>query len=358
MSHYCRIIVDGSCAFVSPRMRMITPGFWMYRILHLLVFAVAAIVATTQLASANSDICMRMQQRLDQLNSSSDPDDYELTLRRDRVEAALDANDCPTIDEPIHAEPGRDVPLYDEPQRDQPLQELPGDVAQPRPYDILGNEPEPIEPDMSTAPVYGGRYQTLCVRTCDGYYFPISYETGAENFSRDQTQCQAQCPGAKLFYQPTDNQNPETMISLRGDVYKNMPNAFKFRNVGATATPQCFCQKPAGNFKTLGNPREVPVEPVKPVPAPDANKSLEARSEPAKPTESKPAEPAPAAGTANPSSIIQLGEPAKGNIEKPKPLTDDKPIDPNRKVRVVGPAFLPDQAGATSLQAPDQKSGR
>jgi hypothetical protein len=342
-----------------PRTRMIAPGCWMYRTLHLLVFAIGAVLAATQFASANSDICIRMQERLDQLNSRADPDDYELTLRRDRVEAALDANDCPIVDEPIHAEPRRDVPLYDEPQRDQPLhEELPREVAQPRPYDILGKEPEPIEPEMSTAPVYGGRYQTLCVRTCDGYYFPISYETGAENFSRDQTQCQAQCPGAKLFYQPTDKQDPETMISLRGDIYKNMPNAFKFRTVGATATPQCSCQKPAGNFKTLGNPREVSVEPVKPAPTPDEIKSLKAKAEPEKPGESKPAAPPSAAAAANPSSIIQLGEPAKGTIEKPKPLTEDKPIDPNRKVRVVGPTFLPDRAGATNLQAPDQKSAQ
>ncbi len=334
----------------------------MYRTFHLVVFAIGAFLATTQLSFATSDICARMQQRLDQLNSGTDPDDYELTLRRDRVEAALDANDCPVVDGPIGEEPQRDTPLYEEPQRDRPLREEPQrEAAQPPSYDILGKEPEAIEPEMSTAPVYGGRYQTLCVRTCDGYYFPISYDTSAENFSRDQAQCQAQCPGAKLFYQPTEKQNPETMISLKGDVYKNMPNAFMFKRVGATATPQCACQKPAGNFKTLGNPQQVPVEPLKPAPTPEPaqTKPVEAKAEPASPVESKPGEPAPtAAPAAKPSSIIQLGEPATTKADKPKPLTEDKPIDPNRKVRVVGPTFLPDQAGAASRQAPDQKSAQ
>jgi len=348
----------------------------MYRTLYLAAIAVAATLAATSVSFANSDICARMQERLDQLNSNINLDDYELTLRRDRVEAALDANDCPVLDEPIHEKPRRDVPLYEKPQRDRPLYEEPRrEAAQPRPYEVLGKEPEAVEPGMSTAPVYGGRYQTLCVRTCDGYYFPISYETGAENFSRDQAQCQAQCPGAKLFYQPTDNQNPEKMISLRGDIYKNMPNAFKFRKVGANATPQCTCQKAAGNFTTLGNPKELAKEPVKPALAPvpsKQDKPVEAKAEPVKPTQpaeakaepAKPAETKPAAATpasepaANPSSIIQLGEPAKIEAEKPKPLTEDKPIDPNRKVRVVGPTFLPDQAGATNPPAPDQKSAQ
>jgi hypothetical protein len=343
-------------------MRLTTLDHRMYRTISLATLAVGAILATTQLSFANSDICARMQERLDQLNSNTNLDDYELTLRRDRVEAALDANDCPVIDEPIREAPRRDVPLYEEPQRDRPLYEEPRrEAAQPGPYEVLGKQPEAVEPGTSTAPVYGGRYQTLCVRTCDGYYFPISYETGAENFSRDQAQCQAQCPDAKLFYQPTDNQNPEKMISLRGDLYKNMPNAFKFRKVGATATPQCTCQKAAGNFTTLGNPKELAKEPAKPAPTPEPsqNKPVEAKAEPAKPVESKPGESAPPAEpAANPSSIIQLGEPATTKAEKPKPLTEDKPIDPNRKVRVVGPTFLPDQAGATNPQAPDQKSAQ
>ncbi|MEK1891452.1 MAG: DUF2865 domain-containing protein [Phyllobacterium sp.] len=347
----------------------------MYRTIQSAVIAVAAILATAQLSHANSDNCARMQERLDQLNNSANIDDYELQLRRDRVEAALDANDCPIVDSPIHDQPRYDTPLRDEPipdypvretpQRDYPVRDEPRRATAEPSYEIYGSEPEPVEPEMSTAPAYGGRYQTLCVRSCDGYYFPISYDTGAENFSRDQAQCQSQCPGAKLFYRPTDNQDAGAMISLRGDAYKTMPNAFKFRKVGANATPQCSCQKAAGDFKTLGDPKDVartaptpkttaakpegarPAEPTKPA----AAQSQEAKAEPAVPA----SEPATQA-----SSIIQLGEPEtkKTEVEKPKPLTEDKPIDPNRKVRVVGPTFLPDQEGAINLQAPDQKSAQ
>jgi hypothetical protein len=319
----------------SPRMRMTILGRRMYRTFQIAFIAATAVLAATQLSSANSDICARMLNRLDELNRNADVDDFELSLRRDRVEAALDANNCSAADDRV----------YDEPEPD---------TAGSQSYEVLGKEPEPVEPEMSRAPVYGGRYQTLCVRACDGYYFPLSYETGAENFSRDQAQCQSQCPGAKLYYQPTDNPNPERMTSLSGEDYKDMPNAFKFRKVGANGTPQCGCQRSAGNFTTLGNPAAAtsatgkPGEPAKIV-------------EPAKPVETTIEPTVPAAqSTENPSSIIQLGEPATTKTEAPlpQPLTGDKPIDPNRKVRVVGPTFLPDQEGAINLRAPDQKTAQ
>ena len=32
-----------------------------------------------------------------------------------------------------------------------------------------------------------GTYRTVCVRSCDGYYFPISYATTAERFAGSET---------------------------------------------------------------------------------------------------------------------------------------------------------------------------
>jgi hypothetical protein len=269
----------------------------MNRTFQIVFIVAAAVLAATQLSSANSDICVRMLDRLDELNRNADVDDFELSLRRDRVEAALDANNCSAADDRV----------YDEREPD---------TAGSQSYEVLGKEPEPVEPEMSTAPIYGGRYQTLCVRACDGYYFPLSYETGAENFSRDQAQCQSQCPGAKLYYQPTDNPNPERMTSLAGEDYKDMPNAFKFRKVGANGTPQCGCQRSAGNFTTLGNPAKMTPETAKPGEPPKAVEPVkpeppaEAKAEPATPA-SRPSE--------KPSSIIQLGEPAPTKTEAPLP---------------------------------------
>src|SRR5690606_21240858 len=39
-----------------------------------------------------------------------------------------------------------------------------------------------------------GTFRTLCVRTCDGYYFPISFSTTTERFADDERACRAMCP--------------------------------------------------------------------------------------------------------------------------------------------------------------------
>ena len=77
-----------------------------------------------------------------------------------------------------------------------------------------------------------GRYRTLCVRTCDGYYFPISFSTNRSRFPADEAMCENMCPGAevRLFYHNTSGES-ETMVSLAGDAYSDLPNAFRYREV-------------------------------------------------------------------------------------------------------------------------------
>jgi hypothetical protein len=49
----------------------------------------------------------------------------------------------------------------------------------------------------------GGTYRTLCVRLCDGFYFPISYSTLRERFVADAKQCEQRCPSrSRLFVHP------------------------------------------------------------------------------------------------------------------------------------------------------------
>ena len=43
-----------------------------------------------------------------------------------------------------------------------------------------------------------GTYHTVCVRTCDGYYFPISYSTVPSRFPDDEHTCQRLCPAAEV----------------------------------------------------------------------------------------------------------------------------------------------------------------
>jgi hypothetical protein len=42
-------------------------------------------------------------------------------------------------------------------------------------------------------------YRTLCVRLCDGFYFPISFATPRSKFGDDAERCERQCPGQSRF---------------------------------------------------------------------------------------------------------------------------------------------------------------
>lgn len=76
----------------------------------------------------------------------------------------------------------------------------------------------------------GGSYKTVCVRLCDGFYFPISNAVSRHEFYRDAVQCQAQCQSdARLFYMPKNAGSIETARDQTGLYYEELRNAFLYR---------------------------------------------------------------------------------------------------------------------------------
>jgi hypothetical protein len=175
-----------------------------------------------------------------------------------------------------------------------------------------------------------GTYRTMCVRTCDGYYFPISFATSPANFARDEQTCQAQCPGAdvELYYHVPD-QESEDMVSLAGVPYKDLPAAFLYRKADAPRVPGCTCAVAGRSSVIAATPS-----------GEDAREENAPVSGPAIQSGKKPA-------TASGETGNRAAEAAA--IE-PTPATDK-----DRKVRVVGPTFLPDPSKAIDLQAPARK---
>lgn len=75
-----------------------------------------------------------------------------------------------------------------------------------------------------------GAHRTVCVRLCDGYFWPISFATSGENFERDQAVCENSCSSpAKLYVYENPAQEPEQMVSLKGQPYTKLSTAFQFR---------------------------------------------------------------------------------------------------------------------------------
>ena len=79
---------------------------------------------------------------------------------------------------------------------------------------------------------YGGNYRTVCVRLCDGYYFPISASTTRNRFGIDEQACQSKCSSnARLFFYSNAGGSPETMQDRRGRAYIDLKTAFSYRTV-------------------------------------------------------------------------------------------------------------------------------
>ena len=92
-----------------------------------------------------------------------------------------------------------------------------------------------------------GTFRTVCVRTCDGYYFPISYSTVSSRFADDERSCQRLCPAAEValysFHNP--GEDIEQAVSANGQLYTALPNAFHYRK---EFTAACSCRKPGQSW--------------------------------------------------------------------------------------------------------------
>lgn len=186
-----------------------------------------------------------------------------------------------------------------------------------------------------------GSLRTLCVRTCDGYYFPVSFAASEYDLDRDQKVCEAMCPGTevRLYYHQVEGEESEDMISVAGEPYTELGTAFLYRQAGYRREKGCGCS-PAKDFSIIaGEPKAeeaTELEHFTPVPTP--------RPDPASDPET----------LANRDG--KLTREAITRILTPVPDATGEKDSSERKVRVVGPVFLPDPEGAIDLQARDQKS--
>jgi hypothetical protein len=83
-------------------------------------------------------------------------------------------------------------------------------------------------------------YRTMCVRSCDGYYFPISFATISSRFRDDEAKCRSLCAApADLYVYRNPGEEVEQMVSIDGRPYAQSKNAFKHRK---TYVKGCSCK--------------------------------------------------------------------------------------------------------------------
>jgi hypothetical protein len=164
-----------------------------------------------------------------------------------------------------------------------------------------------------------GTFRTLCVRTCDGYYFPISYATSYRQFYDDARACAAMCPGteAKLYVYPNPGGTPEDAVGIEGGRYADLATAFQYRT---SLDASCTC-KGAGNM-SVAAVGERPA--LAPVPADDGT--------------APPPNPRPAPGEDPETLANRAGHfvPGATTTAPPGAVADATSAD-GRPIRVVGP---------------------
>ena len=83
-------------------------------------------------------------------------------------------------------------------------------------------------------------YRTMCVRSCDGYYFPISFSTISSRFRDDESKCRSLCAApTELYYYRNPGEEVDQMVGLDGRPYKESKTAFKHRQ---TYVKGCSCK--------------------------------------------------------------------------------------------------------------------
>jgi Protein of unknown function (DUF2865) len=188
------------------------------------------------------------------------------------------------------------------------------------------NIPPPAPGDYPQ--VGAGGYRTLCVRTCDGYYFPISNATSSTRFAEDEQTCQKLCPAteAVLYSHRNPGEDVAQAVANNGRVYKDMPNAFRYRREFIAA---CSCRLPGQSWAdALGQIKDSTVERGDIVVTEEKSKAM---SQPPPPGKTPPAPARTDARRAAP------GAPADPADTAAVPDADPS----KRNVRAVGPTFIP-----------------
>ena len=102
-------------------------------------------------------------------------------------------------------------------------------------------ETVPLNPDEANPEEARAGSKAVCVRSCDGAFFPVSYSATAGRLEGLEEMCRALCPNAdvSLYTYPASG-DIEEAVSINGARYVDSPAALKYRQ---SLDPNCSCRR-------------------------------------------------------------------------------------------------------------------
>ena len=94
----------------------------------------------------------------------------------------------------------------------------------------LGSEDDGPKNENSFKSLPFATYRTVCVRLCDGFFFPVSYSTLPNHFGQDAEQCQSRCAApVELYYHQNPGADIRQAVSAKAQTpYTSLKSAFKY----------------------------------------------------------------------------------------------------------------------------------
>ena len=119
-------------------------------------------------------------------------------------------------------------------------------------------------------------YRTVCVRLCDGFFFPVSFSTLPNHFNQDADQCQSRCAApVDLYYYQNPGADIKQAVSVKGQTpYTNLKTAFRYTKEYVRG---CSCKEAEYVPATGDKKAEAPATGVTPSAAPASTQRQAAR---------------------------------------------------------------------------------
>ncbi|MGE0627676.1 MAG: DUF2865 domain-containing protein [Hyphomicrobiaceae bacterium] len=111
------------------------------------------------------------------------------------------------------------------------------------PFSSLWQDEEGNSQGGNTFSLPFATYKTVCVRLCDGYYFPVSFSTLPNHFEHDAMVCEDKCaaPAELYFFENKPGVSIEQALSQKTQQpYSSLKSALRYRK---EYVPGCSCKK-------------------------------------------------------------------------------------------------------------------